>query len=158
MFFNNCLVISISRFKISRWKKISRFIFEIRYLEIYIRDLKSRETYPRFNVSRFFFHLKIQNLEIFLSSREETRICNLEIAKFNLEINFEIRVAKIDFSRIFSNLEIRNLEIFLISREETRICNLEMRNFEIINLAIKKLGLSRYLIQHLEISNLEMKK
>ena len=87
---------------------------------------------------------------------------NLENAisrlQFYLEINFEIRVAKIDFSKKIFHLEIHNLEILFQSREKSRKTYLEMRTFEIINLARKKLGLSHDRIQHLEISNLDMKK
>ena len=127
---------------ISRWKKISSLIFEIRDLEIFIRDSKSRDY---FIISRFFSHL-----EIYL----ENTISRLQ---FYLEINFQIRSEKFHYSRFFL------VSRFKISRFFSDLeINLENRsrdvNLEIRNLIIKKLGLSRDRIPCLESLDLEIKK
>ena len=107
-------------FDLKKWKKISRLIFEIRDLVIFIRDSKSREPFrdfesrdlfliSRLEISGFFSHLEINlekpfsRLPLYLEINFPFRS---EIFHY-LEISYKSRDFKI--SRLFNNCEI-NLE------------------------------------------------
>ena len=94
-------------------------IFEIRDLEIFIRDSKSREPSSRFRVSRSLFKLETWNLEIFshLEINLEKPFSRLPLY---LEINFPFRSEIFHYSRFLINLETWNLEIIQQLRDKSR--------------------------------------